>query len=62
MEKAYDPKEVEGRWYPFWLSRGYFKAEAQSSKLPFCIVLLGIAYSLLRALQQDERAGASTDR
>ncbi len=37
--KAYDPTEVEGRWYPVWMERGYFRAEATSDKPPFCIVL-----------------------
>ena len=27
IPKAYDPKEVEGRWYPIWESRHYFKPE-----------------------------------
>jgi valyl-tRNA synthetase len=39
LSKAYDPTEVEGRWYPLWLERGYFTAEAKSEKPPFCIVL-----------------------
>ncbi len=28
IPKAYEPKEVEGRWYPFWESRGYFAPES----------------------------------
>ncbi len=39
LSKAYDPTDVEKRWYPQWLERGYFKAQASSSKPPFCIVL-----------------------
>jgi valyl-tRNA synthetase len=39
LSKAYDPTEVEGRWYPLWLERGYFTAEPKSDKPPFCIVL-----------------------
>ena len=39
LSKAYDPTEVEARWYPFWMDQGYFRAEATSSKPPFCIVL-----------------------
>ncbi len=27
IPKAYDPKEVEGRWYPIWESRHYFTPE-----------------------------------
>jgi len=39
LPKAYDPAEVEGRWYSFWMERGYFRAEAISEKPPYCIVL-----------------------
>ena len=39
LPKAYDPTEVEGRWYSVWLERNYFQAEATSDKPPFCIVL-----------------------
>ena len=27
IPKTYEPKEVEGRWYPFWESRGFFAPE-----------------------------------
>ncbi|HEY0092883.1 MAG TPA: valine--tRNA ligase, partial [Archangium sp.] len=39
LPKAYDPKEVEARWYACWMERNYFRAEATSDKPPFCIVL-----------------------
>src|SRR6266567_4734582 len=39
MSSAYEPREVESRWYAEWLRRGYFKATANSGKEPFCIVL-----------------------
>ena len=39
LSKAYDPTEVEGRWYAIWLQRGYFKAEASSSKPAFSMIL-----------------------
>jgi valyl-tRNA synthetase len=39
LSKAYDPTEVEGRWYPFWMEKGYFRAEATSRKPPFSITL-----------------------
>ena len=39
LPKAYDPKEVEARWYAHWMERNYFRAEATSDKPPFCIVL-----------------------
>jgi valyl-tRNA synthetase len=31
IPKAYDPKEVEGRWYPVWESRHYFTPEANAN-------------------------------
>ena len=39
MDKVYDPKQVERKWYSFWLEKGYFKAESVSTKPPFCIVI-----------------------
>ncbi len=30
IPKAYDPKEVEGRWYPFWESHNYFTPETNT--------------------------------
>jgi valyl-tRNA synthetase len=37
--KAYEPKEVEEKWYRFWLERGFFHANPNSGKRPFCIVI-----------------------
>ena len=34
---AYDPKEVEKKWYPFWEEKGFFKADPLSQKPPYCI-------------------------
>jgi valyl-tRNA synthetase len=39
LPKAYEPTEVESRWYPVWLEKGYFTADPTSEKPPFCIVL-----------------------
>ena len=39
LPKAYEPTQVEAKWYPVWMERGYFRAEAGSSRPPFCIVL-----------------------
>jgi valyl-tRNA synthetase len=39
MEKSYDPKQVESRWYQFWLERGYFTADLAGENLPYCIVM-----------------------
>ncbi len=34
LSKRYEPKEVEKKWYEFWLSKGYFTADAQDEKKP----------------------------
>ena len=39
ISKTYDAKEVESRWYGFWESKGFFKADAKSSRPPFVIVM-----------------------
>ncbi len=39
MQKQYDPKEVEGKWYQFWEDSGYFKADPESEKPSFTIVI-----------------------
>jgi valyl-tRNA synthetase len=32
IPKAYEPKEVEGRWYPFWERNNYFAPETQAEE------------------------------
>jgi valyl-tRNA synthetase len=39
MEKIYEPRQVEGKWYPFWEEKGYFHAKVDESKEPFSIVM-----------------------
>ena len=39
MPTQFDPKAAEARWYPEWVSRGYFHADPTSDKPPFCIVI-----------------------
>jgi len=36
---SYDPKAIEDKWYEFWLEKGYFKADENSEKEPFSIVI-----------------------
>ncbi|NLK01441.1 MAG: valine--tRNA ligase [Clostridia bacterium] len=36
---TYDPKVVEDKWYEYWTSKGYFHAEVDEDKEPFCIVM-----------------------
>ena len=39
IDKTYNPTEVEKRWYPFWIEKGYFHADEHSKKPPFTIVI-----------------------
>ncbi len=39
LDKAYDPKKTEKKWYSFWEEKGFFKADSASKKDPYCIVL-----------------------
>ena len=39
MAKGYEPKEVEDKWYEYWLEKELFKAEVPSEKEPYCIVI-----------------------
>jgi valyl-tRNA synthetase len=39
LSKAYDPVQVEQKWYRFWLEQRYFHADAQTPKAPFSIVI-----------------------
>jgi valyl-tRNA synthetase len=39
MAKAYEPATAEQRWYAEWENRGYFRADADSAKTPYTIVI-----------------------
>ncbi|HZC68351.1 MAG TPA: valine--tRNA ligase [Nitrospirales bacterium] len=39
MEKFYDPKQVERRWYQTWAERGYFHASVTGPGSPYAIVI-----------------------
>jgi valyl-tRNA synthetase len=39
MAKAYEPAEVEERWYAFWEEKRYFHARVDPEKKPFSIVI-----------------------
>ncbi len=39
LPKTYDPKEVEGKIYQFWMDKGYFHTERDLNKKPFTIVM-----------------------
>ena len=39
LPPQFSPAELEAPLYQMWLERGYFTADAQSAKKPFCIVI-----------------------
>jgi len=39
IAKIYDPKQVENKWYKFWLDKKYFHANVNSGKKPYTIVI-----------------------
>ena len=39
LSKAYESKDVEAKWYEFWLKHHYFHAADTSDRKPFCIVI-----------------------
>ena len=38
LNKGYEPKGIEEKWYTYWLDNGFFKAEDKSDKEAFSIV------------------------
>ena len=39
LSKKYDPKQVEEKLYARWMDRGFFHAEPDKNKQPYCIVI-----------------------
>jgi valyl-tRNA synthetase len=39
LPKAYDPAQVEQKWYRFWIEQRYFHADALTPKAPYSIVI-----------------------
>jgi valyl-tRNA synthetase len=39
LDKVYDPKKVEDKWYQVWLDRNYFHAEVRPDKESYTIVI-----------------------
>lgn len=39
LEKQYDPRTVESRWYDIWQKRGYFHGDATKGGVPYCVVI-----------------------
>ncbi|MCH9627071.1 MAG: Valine--tRNA ligase [Chlamydiales bacterium] len=59
MEKAYDAKSIESKWYTFWEENAFFEADATSQKPPYTIVIpppnvtgvLHMGHALVNTLQ-----------
>ena len=39
MNKHYDPKEIEAKWYPVWMERGLFHSDAEQEGEPYCVMI-----------------------
>ena len=39
IPKAYDPKQVEGKWYRLWSEAGYFTPRIEPGRKPFVIIM-----------------------
>jgi valyl-tRNA synthetase len=39
IPSSYEPKDVESKWYQFWLERGYFTPEIDNQRQPFTIIM-----------------------
>lgn len=39
LSTKYSPSEVEGKWYQYWMDKGFFHAEPNPNKEPYCIVI-----------------------
>src|SRR5688572_29407372 len=39
LPKIYNSQEVESRWYQWWDSKGFFRADAKSDRPPFVMVM-----------------------
>lgn len=59
LPKAYDPKIVDPKWYPFWIEKGAFSADPASKKPSFSLIMpppnvtgsLHMGHALVNTLQ-----------
>jgi len=59
MPRAYEPGNVEEKWYKFWMEKGYFTPKIDKKKKPFVIIMpppnltgvLHIGHALTAALE-----------
>ena len=39
QSKAYDPSQIEARWYAYWAEHGFFEADPDPQKKPFAVMM-----------------------
>jgi valyl-tRNA synthetase len=39
LDKSYDPRQVEEKWYQYWMGHNYFRADEDSAREPYSIVI-----------------------
>ena len=39
LSKAYNPKDVEDKWYTYWESNSLFHAQVNTQKTPYTIII-----------------------
>lgn len=39
IPSKYDPKDLEDKWYDYWMQGGYFHSEVDPSRKPYTIVI-----------------------
>src|SRR3989337_763480 len=39
MDKVYDPKKVEEKWYAYWIEKDYYKSSPSGKKPSYSIVI-----------------------
>src|SRR4030067_1420703 len=39
IPKAYEPAQVEQKWYRFWMEQGYFTPKIDRDKEPFIVIM-----------------------
>jgi valyl-tRNA synthetase len=39
IQKKYDPKQVETKWYEYWEENDLFEVDPNSGREPFCIIM-----------------------
>ena len=39
ISKTYNPKEIEDKWYKYWIDNQYFKSKPNPDKEPYTIVI-----------------------